>query len=180
MKNSNAKIDPDKELYLRQNKAIHKARAQLGMELDDCRELARQMFGKASLSSLSLEQRSELIDELKAKGTKVFNPKELKPQRRETAYFEHLASWDKRFPKGRRGFASNKQLAWIETLWTLDFDDGRTDSKRGLRGFLWRQTKSLENGPVSDLAFLRDNHVDAVITPLLQRARKKQDGKNRR
>lgn len=177
MKNSNTKTDPDKDLYLRQNRAIHKARTQLGMELDDCRELARDMFGKASLSSLSLEQRAELINELEAKGTKIPTPPPSKDERPEAVYFERLAGWEKRFPRGRRGFASNKQLAWIETLWELDFDDGRTDRKKGLRGFLWRQTQRLENGPVSDLAFLRDNHVAAVITPLLKRARKKQEGR---
>jgi hypothetical protein len=176
MKNSNSKIDPDKDLYLRQNRAIHKVRTQLGMELDDCRELARHMFGKASLSALSLDQRSELINELKAKGPKVFNQQASKDGRPEAVYFERLACWDKRFPRRRHGFASNKQLAWIESLWELDFDDGRTDKKRGLRGFLWRQTQRLKDGPVSDLAFLRDDHVQAVITPLLKRAREKQEG----
>ena len=85
-------------------------------------------------------------------------------------YHARLAYWNKRFPKGRRCFASNRQLAWIETLWELDFDDGRMDPKRGLRGFLWRQTKNLEQGPVSDLSFLREHHVRAVITPLKKRA----------
>ena len=130
------KTDRDKDLYQKQNKTIHKARALLGMDLDDCRELARQLFGTASLSSLSLEQRTGLIDELKTKGAEVFNPQPSKDKKSETLYFERLAYWGKRFPKERHGFASNKQLAWIETLWELDFDDGRMDSKKGLRGFI--------------------------------------------
>jgi len=153
-----------------QNRKIHEARAQIGMELDDCRELARQIGGKASISALSFEQRSELIEELKLKGADVYNPRLPKTHAGpEDLYSKYLDLWNKRFPSPRPGFASTKQLAWIQALWDR-FSDGRTDKKKGLRGFLFRQTKSLEQGPVSDLAFLRENHVEAVITPLKEKA----------
>lgn len=167
--------DQDRNLYLRQNKVIHQARSQLDMSLDDCRKLAKQIGKKASLSCLSLRQRWELIEALKARGAEVYNPPLLnssieKQKKPEDAYFENLAYWNKRFSKHRQGFASNKQLAWIQTLWELDFDDGRTGCRKGLRGFIFRQTKSLKNGPVSDLAFLRAGHVAAVIGPLKAKA----------
>ncbi|MCK4816465.1 hypothetical protein KA005_11915, partial [bacterium] len=62
MKNSSPKEDSNKGLYLWQNKVIHQARSQLHMSLDECRELARQISGKASISSLSLKQRWGLIE----------------------------------------------------------------------------------------------------------------------
>jgi hypothetical protein len=203
MKQKSVKTCAEQELYKRQNRMIHLARAQLGMSLDECRDVARGISGKGSISSLSLPQRWELIEVLKARGADVYNPlvpKALNPtdgnphptsgsfgmgkqpvlysggcsvevQRKPTGiYHARLAYWNKRFPKCRRCFASNRQLAWIETLWELDFDDGRMDPKRGLRRFLWRQTKNLEHGPVSDLSFLREQHVGAVITPLKKRA----------
>lgn len=192
----------EKELYNRQNKAIHKARAQLSMDLDDCRALAREINGKASISSLGLRQRWELIEILKAKGARVRNPSlprylrgshqlssadvrqgEKRPaplppggcptdigERAKDVYPNRLAYWNNRFPKRRPGYASNKELAWIQTLWELDFNDGRA-GMNGLRGFIFRQTKNLEKGPVSDLAFVRTNHVKAVITPLKEKAR---------
>lgn len=58
----------DQTFYNLQNKRIHWARNQLGMDLNNCRELARQISGKASISSLSLRERWELIEMLKAKG----------------------------------------------------------------------------------------------------------------
>ena len=148
------------------------------MSLDDCRLLAKQLGKKASLSSLTPRQRWELIKILKAKGAKVYNPplsqasmeKHGNPNE---VYPGRVTYWNKRFPKGRPGFATASQLAWIETLWLLDFDDGRTGDRNGLRGFIWRQTKGLKNGPVSDLAFLRDNHVPAVITPLRAKAKQR-------
>ncbi len=148
-----------KALYGRQNKAIHTARAQLGMDLDECRELARQIGGKPSISSLNLAQRKELIDVMQSRGANVNNPSRPKahaPSRgrrksradgpaekgllasradddlltahenREGLYQERLNYWDAKFPKERPDFASNAQLAWIEVLWLLDFDDGRT------------------------------------------------------
>ena len=59
----------EKEFYLWQNRIIHKARGQLHMDLEDCRELARQISGKASISSLDFRQRWELIEDFKAKGS---------------------------------------------------------------------------------------------------------------
>ena len=53
-------------------------------------------------------------------------------------------------------------------MWGLDFDDGRPGY--GLRGFIYRQTKNLEEGPVSDLAFLKAHHVTAVLMPLKEKA----------
>lgn len=202
------KTEFHKAFYHQQNKAIHMARAQLCMQLDDCRKLASEINGKASISSMSLRDRWELIEILKAKGARVYNPPLYKlpvslqgrPQhpplskvvpaphkgacfvrtqeKPQDVYPARLAYWDKRFAKQRPGFASNKELAWIQSLWELDFYDGRTDSKKGLRGFVWRQTKNLEQGPVSDLAFLRGNHVQAVMMPLKERARKKQGNRS--
>ena len=170
--------DSDRSLYLRQNKTIHKARAQIGMSLCDCRLLAKQLGKKTSLSSLTLRRRWELIEILKAKGAKVYNPPLSQTSMEnhgnpKNVYPERLVYWSKRFPKGRPGFATVSQLAWIETLWLLDFDDGRTGGRNGLRGFIWRQTKGLKDGPISDLAFLRDNHVAAVMTPLRAKAKQR-------
>ncbi|MFC1867670.1 phage protein GemA/Gp16 family protein [Thermodesulfobacteriota bacterium] len=194
----------EKSFYHWQNRTIHKARAQLFMGLDDCRELARQINGKASLSSLSIRQRWELIEIMKEKGARVKNPplseapvsrqgrsgsgppplENGKPapkgegcpvvtqERPEDVYPDRLVYWNKRFPKRRPGFASNEQLAWIQALWELDFNDGRRDnSSAGLRGFIYRQTMRLKQGPVSDLAFLRNHHVSAVMTPLKEKAK---------
>ena len=91
------------------------------------------------------------------------------PTSPQDAYSAHLDYWDKRFPRPRPGFASNEQLAWIQALWDLDFDDGRPG--HGLRGFIFRQTKSLQEGPVSDLAFLKNHHVLAVLLPLRKKAK---------
>jgi Bacteriophage Mu, GemA protein len=192
----------DRGLYLEQNRKIHKARTQLCMELDDCRELARDISGKASLSSLTMRQRWELIEALKAKGARVKNPPlpkdpvssqgrppkngesmtpmpasksgacSMKTQERpEDVYPSRLNYWNGRFPRPRPGYASNEQLAWIQALWELDFEDNRPGS--GLRGFIFRQTGNLKNGPVSDLAFLRSNHVRAIIGPLKKKAEKR-------
>ena len=190
----------DQTFYNLQNKRIHAARNQLGMDLDDCRELARQISGKASISSLSLRERWELIEELKAKGARINNPPLPKPsvppkdrpqlppfskmvpshnngtcpleiqQNREDVYPARLAFWNKKFPNRRPGFASNQQLAWIQTLWDLDFNDGRSGS--GLRGFIFRQTRTLKQGPISDLSFLRSHQVEAVMIPLKAKSKK--------
>jgi len=153
------------------------------MSLDDCRELARQISGKASISSLSLKQRWDLIEMLKEKGARIYNmplSKILGPQKGshtvaptppQDAYGAHLDDWNKRFPRPRPGFASNQQLAWIQTLWELDFNDGRKG--RGLRGFIFRQTRHLEEGPVSDLAFLKNQHILAVLLPLRKKAKQR-------
>ena len=175
---------PDKDFYNCQNRKIHMARAQLGMGLDECRQLARQIGGKPSISSLSLRERWELIEELKMKGARVFNPafpvenisySTQRPKKRpKDVYPLYLACWEKRFPSKRSGFASNKQLAWIQAIWELDFNDGRAGSStKGLRGFIYRQTKNLKHGPVSALAFLRSSHVAAVMMPLKAKARQK-------
>jgi hypothetical protein len=140
------------------------------MTENEIRELAREISGKPSISSLSLEERSVLIEILKERGAKIRNP-DLE-DRRERVYFEHLDYWNERFPRPRPGFASNSQLAWIQTLWELDFDDGRTAPKRGLRGFIFRQTRNLEDGPVGDLAFVRESHVQSILSPLKEKARK--------
>lgn len=151
------------------------------MSLDDCRELARQLSSKASISSLSLRQRWELIEILKEKGARIYNmplSKIVGPQKGshavaptppQDAYVAHLDYWNKRFPRPRPGFASNQQLSWIQTLWELDFDDGR--SGYGLRGFIFRQTRHIKEGPVSDLAFLKNHHVLAVLLPLRKKAK---------
>jgi len=153
------------------------------MSLDDCRELARQLCGKASISSLSLEQRWELIEIMKEKGARIYNmplSKILGPQRGShtvapgppaETYLAHLDYWNKRFPRPRPAFASNEQLAWIQTLWELDFDDGRPGY--GLRGFIFRQTRHLKEGPISDLAFLKNRHVLAVLLPLRKKAKQR-------
>lgn len=180
--------DPNKALYDLQNKAIHKARGQIFMELDDCRELARQISGKASISSLSLKQRYDLIQILNARGADVFNPQLKKGQKNikkesvnplpeiETnpadVFPGRLEYWEKKFPKDRPGYATNRQLAMIETLWQLDWDDGRIDADKGLRGFIYRQTRNSEQGPVSHLAFLRDEQVDSILAPLKKRMHK--------
>lgn len=170
-------------MYLWQNKKIHQARGQLGMSLDDCRELARLISGKASISSLNSKQRWELIEQLKGKGARVYNmplskisetqkgSHEIAPGPPQDVYSAHLDYWNKRFSRPRPGFASNEQLAWIQTLWELDFDDGRPG--RGLRGFIFRQTSHLKEGPVSDLAFLKDHHILAVLLPLRKKAKQR-------
>ncbi|MFZ0928126.1 MAG: phage protein GemA/Gp16 family protein [Syntrophobacteraceae bacterium] len=179
------------KFYQRQNRVIHKARTLLGMELDDCRNLARQIAGNASISALSIRQRWELIEVLKSKGATVYNPplsqsglsydelnetsdspgpRKSRPQvSPELIYPTYLGQWERRFPRDRPGFASSRQLAWIQALWDLDFTDGKGDIA-GLRKFIFRQTRNLPDGPVSDLAFLRDVHVEAIITPLKIRA----------
>jgi hypothetical protein len=180
------KENRNKGLYYRQNRKIHQARNQLCMELDDCRELARSIGGKASISSLTLEQRWELIEILKFKGARVYNPplteiggsqqgiKEA--DNAKDIYPAYLEYWNRRFPHRRPGFASNKELAWICALWKLDFDDGRAgDSDIGLRRFIYRQTQSLPEGPISDLSFLKGHHVSALIMPLKTKAREKHE-----
>ncbi len=181
MKNSSPEKDSSKSIYDFQNRKIHQARGQLHMSLDDCRELARQISGKASISSLSLRQRWELIEILKEKGARIYNlplsktigsqkgSHEVAPTPPQDVYSVHLDYWNRRFPNPRPGFASNEQLAWIQALWELDFNDGRIG--RGIRGFVYRQTKSLEEGPVSDLAFLKSQHVKAVLVPLRKKAK---------
>ncbi|MEW6666223.1 MAG: hypothetical protein AB1512_13520 [Thermodesulfobacteriota bacterium] len=173
-------------IYGRQNRAIHAARMQLFMDLDDCRELARSINGKPSLSGLSLRQRWELIEVLKGKGARVLNPSlreiresnEINPK---DVYPAKLAYWEKRFPNRRPGYASNKELAWIETLFELDFNDGRAGSAtQGLRGFIYRQTMNLVGGPVSDLSFLKINHVRAVLAPLRKKARERRNSGDER
>jgi len=172
--------------YQAQNKKIHTARAQLTMSLEECRELAKEISGKPSISSLDLEQRWHLIEALNQRGAKIFNPKiprELSKINETKAMLEnsepvmdagklypiHLDYWNKRFPKDRRGFPSNKQLALIQTLWELYFEDHR--SGRGLRGFIFRQTRNLPDGPVSAIEFLKNHHVKAVLVPLVRKAR---------
>jgi len=153
------------------------------MSLDDCRELAKQLSGKASISSLSLRQRWELIEILKEKGARIYNMPLSKihesqkcshtvaPTAPRDIYSAHLDYWNRRFPRLRPGFASNEQLAWIQALWDLDFDDGRPGY--GLRGFIYRQTRHLKEGPVSDLAFLKDHHILAVLLPLRKKAKQR-------
>lgn len=181
--------------YQKQNRVIHKARILLGMELEQCRELAREICGSPSISALSIRQRWELIEVLKSKGARVYNPslaesglsyQELNASQDrqegqkskpiiapELMYPAYLAQWEKRFPRVRPGFASNSQLAWIQTLWELDFTN-RKGTAAGLRRFIYRQTQSLPGGPVSDLAFLRDCHVEAVISPLKLKAKSRE------
>lgn len=175
MGKSTKKQESQRDIYLAQNRAIHAARSQLGMDLDDCRALAMEMSGEASLSRLNLKQRFWLIEELKRQGADIFNPALSEKQiRAEDLYPQYLEYWQKKFPRHRPGYATNEQLAWIESLWRAYFDDGRAGSpERGLRGFLMRQTQGLEEGPVSDLAFLRSHHVRAAIGPLKAKARDK-------
>ena len=133
------------------------------MTLDDLREMARAFGGRASISSLSLEQRRQLIDMLIDLGADVENPG--LPDAESNLYLEKLEAWMKRFPRPRPGFATNEQLALIEDLWERFFEDGRPG--RGLRGFLIRQCG------VDDLTFLRACDVGKVITAL-KVARKKE------
>lgn len=186
------KQDPARRFYLRQNKVIHEARAQIGLDLNGCRELARHIGGRASISSLSINQRWRLIEALKNRGARVRNPSlsefprgaEEKKNNASNAdicpqelYSSRLKIWNERFRNERPGFASNRQLAWIEALWMLDFDDGRIGRDKGLRGFIWRQTRKLKDGPVSDLAFLKRHHVESILTPLKIKGRKKMQRK---
>ncbi|MGE0680006.1 MAG: hypothetical protein AB7P69_03710 [Candidatus Binatia bacterium] len=62
--------------YLAQNRALFKAAAQLGLRLDDLREMAAAIdpLHRRSLSLLSLTQRRELLDDLITKGADVRNP----------------------------------------------------------------------------------------------------------
>lgn len=62
-------------LYIIQNKAIHKAGAQLGLSLEDLRDKAGEINGGVrSLSKLSLSQRQELLQHLIGLGARVRNP----------------------------------------------------------------------------------------------------------
>lgn len=62
-------------VYLAQNKALHKARAQLGLSVEELRLMAGAInLNIASISRLSLTQRKELIDRLNAMGAQVRNP----------------------------------------------------------------------------------------------------------
>jgi len=189
--------------YQNQNKKIHIGRAQLNMSLDHCRKIAEQISGKPSISSLSLEQRWHLIEALIRRGAKVINPypprellsaqwkafiEQTKPHEHEASpdaavkvevtddniYSIHLNYWNQRFPRDRRGFPSNRQLALIHTLWDMYFNDGRPG--RGLRGWIFRQTRNLTDGPVSDLAFVKNNHIAAILTPLMRKAAAKKKG----
>lgn len=175
MKENVTTENSERSVYLLQNKIIHLARAQLCMELDDCRELAREISGKPSISSLSLKQRSQLIDLLKSKGADVYNPSLPKNDpKREDIYPSRLEFWSKRFPVKRPGYASNKQLALIDSLWINYFNDGRAGAWiNGLRAFIWRQTQNLEEGPVSDPAFLKSHHISSVMTPLKEKKNQK-------
>ena len=190
--------DPERGVYLAQNRAIHQARAQLCMDLDDCRELAREINGEGSISSLSLRERWELIEILKSKGARVYNPRLPeslmfpgnncasswqrgdqpapiqagcsleREENLEDVYRNRLAYWRNRFQRRRAGFASNEQLALIEHLWERFFEDGRPG--RGLRGFLVRQCG------VDDLAFLMARDVKKIITALKATRKKKIEG----
>jgi len=71
------------QVYYLQNRAIHKARAQLEAEgvldprsgIDQIRQMASELnLGIASISKLSLDQRRTLIDLLIEKGARVKNP----------------------------------------------------------------------------------------------------------
>jgi hypothetical protein len=164
------------DVYDLQNRLIHAGRAQIGMSLEDCRELAREIGGRASLSSLSIDGRWLLIEALKVRGADIETPSPEGGEPEAASFYDRRVEfWNGRFPKDRPGYASNKQLALIETLWFLDFQDGRVEPKRGLRGFIFRQTQGLANGPVSDPAFLRSHHVDAVMTPLKAKSKEKQE-----
>jgi hypothetical protein len=182
--------DGDQGIYRQQNKVIHKARSMIGMDLNKCRQVSKTISGEASISMLTIGQRWELIEVLKSLGARVFNPQieghqcgaESHPEKAmspEELYPSYLMQWNRRFPKMRRGFASNKQLAWIQVLWELDFTDGKGGMK-GLRKFIYRQTMNLSKGPISDLAFLRESHVEAVITPLKEKAIMRQQIKEKR
>jgi len=62
-------------VYYAQNKALHKARAQLGLSVEELRLMAGALnLGIASISRLSLTQRAQLIDRLNALGAQVRNP----------------------------------------------------------------------------------------------------------
>jgi hypothetical protein len=177
----------DRAIYLQQNKAIHRARLQLSLDINDCRRMAEEISGRASLSSLSLEERWTLIEQLKDLGAEVGNPflskraKTSQPTYQndlsfseedgstdrdtyEGLYSKRSAYWEQRFPSKRIGFASPKQLALIEALWEVYFNDKRPG--RGLRGFVWRQTAHFEDGPISALPFIKGHHVSSILGPL--------------
>ena len=62
-------------VYYAQNTAIHKARAQLGLSIDDVRAIAGTLnLGVQSISRLTLTQREALIARLIALGATVRNP----------------------------------------------------------------------------------------------------------
>lgn len=62
-------------VYYAQNKALHKARAQLGLSVDELRTMASAInLGIESISRLSLAQRAALIERLNGMGAKVRNP----------------------------------------------------------------------------------------------------------
>jgi hypothetical protein len=169
--------DPDREIYLSQNRMIHMARSQIGMSLDDCRAFASDLFGTSSISSLSPKQRWKLIEALIAKGADVHNPPLSKGKvRAEELYPKRLEHWQNKFPRHRPGFASVEQLAWIEALWEAYFEDGRA-GKNGLRGFIVRQTRGFKDGPISDLRFVKVHHIKSIMTPLKARQWKKRDSK---
>lgn len=62
-------------VYYAQNKALHNARAQLGLSLDELRLMAGSInLGIGSISRLSLTQRKDLLDRLLALGARIRNP----------------------------------------------------------------------------------------------------------
>ena len=62
-------------LYLAQNRQIHKAAQQLGLGLEELRDMAGALnLGIRSLSTLSLDQRQELIERLASLGGQIRNP----------------------------------------------------------------------------------------------------------
>lgn len=68
------------EIYKKQNIAIHKAFGIIGMPYGDYEDTWRELFSQiakreiTSMTELTLGQRRELIDNLKSKNVKVFNP----------------------------------------------------------------------------------------------------------
>lgn len=154
--------DPERSAYLLQNRNLHLAREQLNMSLEELRGFARDLGGKPSISSLSLEQRRRLIDILIDLGANVLNP-EL-PETGSSLYLTELEGWQEKFPNPRPGFASPSQLALIEDLWSRFFEDNRPG--RGLRGFLVRQCG------IDDLSFLKAKDVRRIVTALKVAQRK--------
>jgi hypothetical protein len=155
-------LGPAREIYIKQNKVLHLARQQLGMTLDELRQIARGIGEKPSISSLSLEQRRDLIELLIQAGANVENV--MLPDAGPNLYLSRLEFWNKRFPWPRPGFASNEQLALIEDLWERFFEDHRPG--RGLRGFVLRQAG------IDSLSFLRAGEVKKIIIALKARRRK--------
>ena len=98
-------------VYSAQQKAIWRAASQLGIGLDDLRALAAQInLGIASLSSLSLQQRHLLIEDLRAKGATVRNPA-LNNYDLEEEYRLNSKGKVRRLP-----LVSTKQLAMLSAL----------------------------------------------------------------